>query len=355
MCDHLLLDILVLAIVGVVCGADGWDEIHAFGVDKRDLLRTLLVLPNGIPSVSTFQRVFARLRPRAFEAAFRRWIGHLADHSKGRLVALDGKTLRGVVKRSVTGHGLHLIHAWSVDNRLLLGQFATDVKSNEITAIPELIELLDLRGAVVTMDAMGCQTAIVHALREAEADYILAVKGNQPELHGIAKDLFDKAAVGDPSVPTYVAIDDTQGHGRVERRRIVTTAAPPLPALARWEGLASFIQVESERRTADTVSYETRYYISSLPCDRAAVLAAKIRGHWSVENPLHWHLDVTFREDDCLVSAGHAAENLSLVRKIVLTMMTRDPSRKGSVAANRKRAGWNNDHLLKILVHGMIQ
>ena len=354
MCDHLLLDILVIAIVAVVCGADGWDEIHAFGVDKIAFLQTLLTLPNGIPSVSTFQRVFARIHPKHFEASFRKWTAHLVDHSKGRLVALDGKSVRGVAKRSLSGDGLHLVHAWAADNRLLLGQFATDVKSNEITALPELIKMLDLEGAVVTIDAMGCQTEIVKAILEGKADYILGVKANQPALHQIVKDTFAKAAVGDPSVPTATAVDDTQGHGRIERRRITATPAPSLPELARWEGLASFIQVESERHTADKVSHEVRYYIASLPPHSASLFGAKIRGHWSVENPLHWQLDVAFREDACMVSAGHGAENLSLLRKIALTMITRDKTRKLGIAAHRKRAGWNDDRLLHVLVHGII-
>jgi predicted transposase YbfD/YdcC len=354
MCDHLLLDILVIAIVATVCGADGWDEIHAFGVDKIDFLRTILTLENGIPSVSTFQRVFARIHPQRFEAAFRKWTAHLVDHSKGRLIALDGKTLRGVIKRALSGHGLHLVHAWAVGNRLLLGQLATEVKSNEIKAIPELLRTLDLTGAVVTVDAAGTQTEIVDTILDGGGDYILAVKANQPTLHEIAKNLFARAAEGDPSVRTTVAIDDTQGHGRVERRRIVATAAPVVPELARWKGLESFILVESERRVGDRVTHESRYYIASLPPDNPASLGANIRGHWSVENPLHWHLDVAFNEDASMVSAGHGAENLSLLRKIVLTMMTRDKSRKLGIAANRKRAGWNDEHLLKILAHGMI-
>lgn len=353
MCDHLLLDILVIAVLATVCGADGWTEIHAFGKAKAALLGSILELPAGIPSVHTFQRVFSRIRPGSFEACFRSWIGHLEDHTEGRLIAVDGKSLRGAIKRSVAGQGLHLVHAWSVHNRLLLGQLATDVKSNEIKAIPELLKLLDLTGAVVSIDAMGCQTEIVKTVRAGGANYLLAVKENQPTLHAAMSEAFDKAATG-ASIPTSVAIDDTVGNGRVERRRIVTMAAPPLPELERWDGLKSFVLIESERRTDEAVTFEHRYYITDLPHDDPKRLGAYVRGHWSVENQLHWQLDVAFREDASQVSVGHGPESLSTLRKIALTMVTRMPSRKNGVAVSRKRAGWDDEFLLKILAHGMI-
>jgi predicted transposase YbfD/YdcC len=353
MCDHLLLDILVIAILATICGADGWTEIQAFGESKEAFLRTILALPNGIPSVHTFQRVFARLHPKRFEAAFRGWTGHLVDHSKGRLIAVDGKTLRGVVKRSLRRQGLHLVHAWAVGNRLLLGQLATTAKSNEITAIPDLLDVLDLTGAIVTIDAMGCQTAIAAKILGGGADYVLTVKENQPTLLAAVTAHLATATAARPTVPVTTARDDTSGHGRRERRRIVVAPAPTGPATARWPGLASCVLVESERELNGKVTRERRYYITSLPHDDAVRLGQAIRGHWSVETPLHWHLDVAFREDASTVSAGHGPENLSLLRKIALTALTRDPSAKLGVAARRKRAGWDDRYLLKVLAHGI--
>jgi predicted transposase YbfD/YdcC len=353
MCDHLLVDLLVIAILATICGADGWTEIHAFGESKEAFLRTLLALPNGIPSVNTFQRVFARLHPQRFEAAFRGWTSHLVDHSNGRLIAVDGKTLRGVVKRSLKRLGLHLVHAWAVGNRLLLGQFATKAKSNEITAIPELLALLDLAGAVVTIDAMGCQTAIAAQIIAAKGDYILAVKENQPTLFAAVTAQVAQATARTPTVPSSTATDHGQGHGRIERRRIVAAPAPTGPATARWVGLASCILIESERRQDGVVTRECKYFITSLPHHDAGALGQSIRGHWSVENLLHWQLDVAFHEDACTVSAGHGAENLSLLRKIALTALTRETSPKLGVAARRKRAGWDDNYLLQVLAHGI--
>lgn len=348
MCDHLLVDILVIAILAVICGAGGWAEMAAFGQSKRTFLASFLQLPNGIPSDDTFQRVFARLKPRSFEACFRQWMACLQEQTEGRLIAVDGKTVRGVLKRSLLGLPLHMVHAWSVGNRLLLGQLATDVKSNEITAIPELLKLLDLTGAVVTIDAMGCQTEIVNTIVEKGGHYIVAVKGNQPTLHEAVKTQFDPAT----RAPTSVAIDDTTGNGRVERRRIVTTPAPAGPETARWKALKTFICVESERTKGGTTTYEHRYYITDLPHGDAKLLGSGIRGHWSVENSLHWQLDVAFREDDSQVSAGHGAENLSLLNKLALTLIRREKTRKNGIAVSRKRAGWDDDYLLKVLVSG---
>jgi predicted transposase YbfD/YdcC len=352
-CEHLLVDILVMALVATICGAQGWAEIADFAESKETLLRTFLELPNGIPSVHTFQRVISRLKPKAFNTCFQTWIGHLEDHTEGRLIALDGKTLRGAVKRSVAGHKLHLVHAWCANNRLLLGQLATDIKSNEIPTMTELLGLLDLSGAVVTIDAMGCQTEIAEKIRANGGHYVLAVKGNQPSLHAVVKHRFADADVGDAH--SEVAIDNVLTVSREDRRRIVIMAAPAVPETARWVGLKTLICVQSERRLDGTVTEERRYYITDLPTENPARLGAYVRNHWSVENQLHWQLDVSFREDESTVSAGHGAENLSLLNKIALTLLTREPTRKRGIAVSRKRAGWDDEFLLRVLSNGITE
>ena len=353
MCDHLLLDILLIAMMAVICGADGWDEMHDWGRSKEGMLRTMLTLPEGIPSADTFRRVFARIVPSAFEAAFRGWIGDLIGASPGRLIAVDGKAVRGVARHSPLGTGLHLVHAWSVTNRLLLGQVATDVKSNEITAIPELLALLDLEGAVVTIDAMGCQRVIAKQIVAAKGDYVLTVKDNQPTL--LAAVVAEMARVGPmaPSETCSWTINVNEGHGRQEVRRLLATSAAGLPVAERWEGVRSCGVMESMRTVGDKTSTEYRYFITSLEHHDGERLTSILRGHWGVENHLHWTLDVAFREDACTVHEGHGPENLSLLRKIALTALKATTSFKAGIARRRKRAGWDDAYLLEVLSRGI--
>ena len=353
--DHLLVDILVIALLAVICGAETWSEIAEFGERKRRLLERLLPLPNGIPSKHTFQRVFARLKPAPFEAAFRRWTNHLIGTTDGKLIAVDGKTLRGSGRAYPMGRAMHLVHAWSVNNRVLLGQYAADAKSNEITAIPELLKLLDLKGAVVTIDAGGCHKAIAATVVEGQGDYVLTVKGNQPKLLAAVTQCID--AVRGSSTSVAHAEQTNGGHGRQEIRRVWAADARTLPVAALWAGMASCLMVETTRwkDTDDTSTCEVRYAISSLPADDVEALGRIIRGHWQVENALHWSLDVAFHEDDSHVHTGHAPQNLSLVRKFALALLTRDKCRRGSVAERRKAAGWDDEYLLDLLSHGIIE
>lgn len=353
MCDHLLLDILLIAVMAVICGADGWDEIHDWGSSKETMLRTMLALPDGVPSADTFRRVLARITPSAFEKAFRGWIGDLIGVATGRLIAIDGKAVRGAARHSPLGKGLHLVHAWSVTNRLLLGQVATEEKSNEITTIPELLALLDLEGAVVTIDAMGCQRAIAKQIVDAKGHYVLAVKDNQPTLLAAVLAAVTRAEPTAPSDTCSWTAEFSEGHGRQEIRRLVATNAAALPVAERWEGIRSCGVLESERTVGDRTSVERRYFITSLEHQDGDQLASILRGHWSVENHLHWTLDVAFREDDCTVHEGHGPENLSLLRKIALTALKAATSFKASVARRRKRAGWDDKYLLDVLRSGI--
>ena len=353
--DHLLVDILVIALLAVICGAETWSQIAAYGERKRGLLETLLPLRHGIPSKHTFQRVFARLKPSAFGAAFRGWTTHLFGVTDGKVIAVDGKTLRGSGRANPLGRAMHLVHAWSVQNRMLLGQYATDAKSNEITAIPELLKLLDLKGAVVTIDAGGCHKGIAATIVQDEGNYVITVKGNQPKLLAAVTQRMEEVR-SSPELVSY-AEESNGGHGRQETRRVWAADARALAVAALWPGLRSCVMVETTRwRKADnTTTREVRYAISSLPHDDAARHGRLIRGHWQVENALHWSLDVAFHEDDSLIHVGHAPENLSLVRKFALTLLTRDKTRRASVAERRKVAGWDDQFLLALLRQGITE
>jgi predicted transposase YbfD/YdcC len=354
--EHRLVDILTIALCGVICGADGWSAIETFGREKEDWLRTFLALPGGIPSHDTFGRVFARLDPEEFRRCFVAWVRAVVGEPEPQVVAIDGKTSRRSHDRGAGKEALHLVSAWATTSGLVLGQVATDAKSNEITAIPVLLKLLDLEGAVVTTDAMGCQTAIATQIVEQRADYVLALKGNHEQVHDRVKRAFadaDMAAgtallLGD--LPTDTSTD--KGHGRIEQRRCQAIGDPAYLAYIdpdrSWPHLRSVVRIESTRRVGDTVSVELRHYLSSLPADAKALNAA-IRSHWGIENRLHWVLDVSFREDDCRVRVGRAPENLAILRHIALNLLRQDRSSKGSVPTKRFRAAINDRYLRSLL------
>ena len=350
---HQLLDILTIAICAVICGADSWVDVELFGHAKLTWLRTFLALPHGIPSHDTFGRVFAALDPRAFEQCFLAWVRAVVTHTAGEVVALDGKTLRRSHDRSAGQAALHLVSAWAERNRLVLGQVAVDAKSNEITALPALLQVLALEGCIVTIDAIGCQTAIAQAIVDRGGDYVLALKANQPALHDAVATYFAEArarAFRDVAHDYHRTVDG--GHGRVEVRQHWTVADPELLAYldptGAWAGLASVGLVERERRTAAETTREAHYYLSSLD-GKAARFAHAVRSHWGIENRLHWVLDIAFREDDSRVRVGHAAENLAVLRHIALTLLRQDRSVKAGIKAKRLKAGWDQAYLLKIL------
>lgn len=351
---HELPDLIAIAICAIICGADGWAQVAEFGHAKRKWFETFLHLPNGIPSHDTFGRVFARLDPAAFERAFIDWMDALVKKTGGRLVAIDGKTLRASFDKAAEQSALHLVSAWCEQNQTVLGQWATAAKSNEITAIPELLELLDLDGAVVTIDAMGCQTAIAEKIVSRNADYVLQVKGNQPKLEAALIELFDEIIAGDPhAAPSQCFEDVEKGHGRIETRRCwMTTRIHSLPDADKWAALSSAVCVESLRRIDGQEQRDRRYYISSIGKLDSQRMLGYARGHWGVENGLHWCLDVSFDEDRRRIRQGHGAENFSRLSRIGLNLLKQERTNKHGIKTKRLRCGWEHDYLLKVLTQG---
>lgn len=342
---------LTIAICGVICGADSWTEIEQFGEAKLAWFKTFLELPRGIPSHDTFGRVFAALDPDAFERCFMAWMQALVDPSDGRLIAVDGKTLRRSFEHAWDRAAIHLVSAFACTNSLVFGQLTTEAKSNEITAIPKLLELLDLKGATVTIDAMGCQKTITQTLVDREAEYVLAVKENQPTLYRKVKALMDEAILEDFVGVAHDRCDETDGnHGRIERRRLwCTPEVHWVQEAQEWTGLRSFVAVESTRTLGAITTTERRYYISSLSGTDAAALARAVRGHWGIENQLHWALDMAFREDESRIRRGHSAENFSRLRRIALNLLKKEKSIRVGIKAKRLRAGWDHDYLLRVI------
>ena len=359
--EHRLVEVLVIAVCAVIACAESWDDIALYGRSKLAWLRTFLELANGIPSHDTFRRVFMLIDPDAFEAGFAAWVGSLADRLEREVVAIDGKTVRRSFDHGREQSPLHVVSAWASEQGLVLGQRCVDGKSNEITALPELLDQLALGNSIVTLDAMGCQTAIAEKILARGGDYLLTLKGNHPLAHAAVVEHFDQRCFsrGAPCRADCDAFDDT--HGRLVRRRVfASTDAAALGALSGWPGLRTVLAVESIRsvNSAPTkVENEIRYFLSSCP-DDPAILGQAIRSHWAVENALHWVLDVTFsgkplgltREDDSRVRDRTAARNLALLRKIALNIVGRDRTTKASVRARRKRAAWNDAYMLKLLV-----
>jgi|TARA_B100001971_G_C18177119_1_gene530566 predicted transposase YbfD/YdcC len=350
---HELLDIMTIAICGVICGADSWVDFELFGKSKQDWLAKFLRLPNGIPSHDTFGRVFARLDPDKFQSCFMDWVAAISQITQGQVIAIDGKTVRGSHDRANGKAAIHMVSAWASANHLVLGQTKVDDKSNEITAIPELLEILELSGCIVTIDAMGCQTEIAQRIISKGADYVLALKENQGGLHEDVKDSFDyghRSSFEDVEHDYYEVVN--KGHGRIETRRCWSISDREqldyIDDHKLWEGLRSVIKVSSQREVGDQVSVETRYYISSLRGSARKLLEAT-RTHWGIENRLHWVLDVAFDEDRSRVRKDHAPQNLAIIRHIALNLLKQETTSKGGVKARRKRAGWDEDYLITVL------
>lgn|SRR5512138_804618 len=348
---HKLIDILVIAICATICGAEGWEDFELFGHCKLDWFKSFLDLPNGIPSPDTFRRVFARLDPIQFQQAFLDWVRSVTRLTDGEVVAIDGKQLRRSYDSATGKHAIAMVSAWAEENRLVLGQVRVDEKSSEITAIPELLRVLEISGCIVTTDALGCQTEIAAAIIAKQADYVLAVKGNQNHLFEDVVGYFDWA-LGEGGKQTHYTCDETidGDHGRVEVRRCYATDDIDwLRRKSEWKGIGAIVMVESERSIGgQEASRERRYYISSLEAD-AKQLNRVIRSHWSIENSLHWVLDIAFREDDSRIRKDHGPENVATLRHIALNLLKQDKSIKVGIKSKRKNAGWDERYLLKVL------
>lgn len=343
---HLLLDILAITLCATIAGADTWEEVERFGKAKRDWLQRFLRLPNGIPSHDTLNRVFAALDPEAFAGAVGRWMAAACAAAGLKQVAIDGKAVRGAPRNTFSGC-LHLVSAWATENRLILGQEAVADGSNEIAAIPELLRVLELKGALVTIDAAGCQVEIARQIRQQGGDYLLAVKGNQPTLEAAVQAVFDRACATDFAGVRYDMHATAEcGHGRQEER-YVTVIYQPEGLPAEWPDVAAVVLVGRERKVQGKNVSTSHYYLTSRR-GKARRLGEAIRGHWGIENGLHWVLDVAFGEDANTTRAGHAGANLGLVRRLALSLLKQDPA-KGSIKAKRLSAALDDNYLLQIL------
>lgn len=350
---HQLLDILVIAICALICGADDWVEVEAFGNAKLTWFKIFLALPHGIPSHDTFGRVYARLDPAQFEACFLRWIQALTELLPNEVIAIDGKELRRSADRVAGKAAICMVSAWASDQHLVLGQVKVNEKSNEITAIPDLLDVLSLQGAIVTIDAAGCQTAIARKVIEKGGDYVLALKDNQPNLAKDVALLFQDVHQSRPGPAPVDQIEHIdKGHGRIETRMCTTIADPdflaPLRRSEEWAKLTSLIEIQATRQVSDETTTKVRYYLSSL--DGNATEALRVtRTHWSVENGMNWILDVAFREDDSRVRIDHGPENLGILRRIALNLLKQETTLKVGVKAKRKAAGWDEAYLRRVL------
>ncbi len=350
---HKAMDVIVIALCGAICGVDNAEELEEFGDAKESWFKTFLELPFGIPSQDTFLRFFAALNPSEFRRCFVEWAESLREHGTERIIAVDGKSIRAALDNARGGLRVHMVNAWLCDEGLVLGSLRTAAKSNEITAMPELLRLLNVRGCTVTTDAMGCQREIARVVVEGGGDYMLHVTDNQPTLHKDIADYFefvDKGGEHLNLISTHATVDGD--HGRIEERTYAhTTDVNWFQNKDIWPGLASFAKVTSKRTVLSTrkTSIETRYYISTYTAPDACRAGYAIRRHWGVENEMHWVLDMGFDEDHSRCRTGNAGENFAIIRHVALNLIKQETTKKRGVLTKRKRCGWDHDYLLKVI------
>ena len=356
---HALIDIIVIAICATISGAKSWIDIADFGESKLEWFSRFLNLENGIPSHDTFRRLFILLSPEKFFIIFKEWIKVVTDDADLEQICIDGKALRATFEKGKKYSSFHMVNAWSTGVGLALGQIKTEKKSNEITAIPKLIDQLDIKGTIVSIDAMGCQVKIAKKIRSKDADYLLALKGNQESLNDKVKNKFSEISKPGPNtfnIDEFKSVDKNS-HGRHETRicRVITEKKGKnlgVNIFKKWPDLNSIIEVKSERvnRKTGELGEETRYYISSA-IENAKIFLKNVRSHWEIENKLHWVLDVVFKEDECPVTAGYSAQNFSMLRQFALNLIKLEPSNK-SIRRKQNLAGWDESFLMKIIAGG---
>lgn len=354
---HTLFDILVIAICAILAGADNWEDIADFGQAKQDWFKTFLELPNGIPSHDTFNRVFARLDPQEFQASFLSWIKAVSALLGGQVIAIDGKILRRSHDRGLGQAAIDMVSAWACTNRLVLGQVKVDDKSNEITAIPALLHVLEVAGCIVTIDAIGCQTEIAETIVDKQGDYVLALKDNQGRLFEDVQLLFadlEKSQYKAYAFDYAKTLD--KNHGRLESRECWTISDPEvlrhLRGFENWKNLCTVSRIRAQRHVGEEKSCEDRYHLASLVGAKRILWA--VRSHCGIENELHWTLDLAFDEDHCRVRKDHGPQNFAILRHIALNLLKQEKTVKRGIKGKRLLAAWNQDYLLKVLA-GVIQ